>query len=125
MSIFHDWRNQLSWGRVCAFVALVVAVIGQFTGIDTAHLALWLGVALGNYGASKITEMVCGRSNVEVAASPATGDGSSARAASDVPTPSSAQIAMPEGQRLRVALPGVVYPLPVNTAFAASPDGGQ
>ena len=59
MSLFRDFRNQISWGRVCAFVALVVAVVGQFMGIDTAHLGMWLSVAVGNYGASKLTEMVC------------------------------------------------------------------
>ncbi len=69
--MFRDWRNQVSWGRVCAAVALVVAVIGQFTGTDTAHLALWLGVAVGNYSASKIAEMVCGRTNSGVSAPPA------------------------------------------------------
>lgn len=51
----------MSWGRFCSAVALVVAVVGQFKGMDTAHLAIWLGVALGNYGASKITEMICSR----------------------------------------------------------------
>jgi hypothetical protein len=41
-------------------VALVVAVVGQFKGTDTAHLAIWLGVATGNYGLSKVAEMVTG-----------------------------------------------------------------
>lgn len=56
--LLSDWRGQLSWGRLCALVALAVAVAGQFRGIETANLALWLGVALGNYAASKATEMV-------------------------------------------------------------------
>ena len=59
MSVLRDFRNQISWGRVCAFVALVVAVVGQFGSMDAEHLKLWLGVAVGNYGASKLTEMVC------------------------------------------------------------------
>lgn len=59
-SLFHDFRGQVSWGRVCALVALVVAVIGQFYGMDAEHLKLWLSVATGNYAASKITEMICG-----------------------------------------------------------------
>lgn len=62
----------MSWGRTCAAVALVVAVVGQIKGMDIEHLKLWLGVAVGNYGASKITEMVCGRVDVGVAAPPAT-----------------------------------------------------
>jgi len=62
-TLFTDFRGQLSWGRVCAAVALTVAVIGQFKAVpmDAAHLEIWLGVALGNYTASKLTEMVCGR----------------------------------------------------------------
>lgn len=72
-TLFRDFRNQVSWGRVCAAVALVVAVVGQFKGIDVAHLQLWLGVALGNYGASKVTEMICARRTVEVEASTAPG----------------------------------------------------
>ena len=57
--MFRDWRNQLSWGRICAAVALIVAVIGQFNGINIEHLKLWLAVAVGNYGASKLTEVLC------------------------------------------------------------------
>lgn len=61
-SLMRDFRGQMSWGRFCSAVALAVAVVGQlWGGMDTAHLAIWLGVALGNYGASKITEMVCSR----------------------------------------------------------------
>ena len=62
-TLFMDWRKQISWGRVCAFVALVVAVVGQIKGMDADHLALWLGVAVGNYAASKIAESFCGRSH--------------------------------------------------------------
>ena len=66
MQMLRDFRGQLSWGRFCSLVALSVAVVGQFMGkMDTAQLAMWLGVALGNYGASKITEMVCSKKIVE------------------------------------------------------------
>ena len=58
-TILQDWRGQLSWGRVCAAVALVVAVWREFNGADLAHVGLWLGVAIGNYGASKLTEVLC------------------------------------------------------------------
>ena len=58
-SLLRDWREQLSWGRVCALVALAVAVVGQWTGMDADHLKLWLAVAVGNYGASKLTEVLC------------------------------------------------------------------
>lgn len=58
-SVLHDWRGQLSWGRVCAAVALAVAVWREFTGADLAHVGLWLGVAVGNYSASKLTEVLC------------------------------------------------------------------
>ena len=56
IQFFQDFRGQLSWGRFCAAVALVMAVIGQFSGSDAEHLAIWLGVAVGNYTASKIAE---------------------------------------------------------------------
>jgi len=56
-TLFQDFRGQMSWGRVCAAVALVVAVISQVKGADAEHVALWLSVATGNYGASKITEI--------------------------------------------------------------------
>ena len=58
-TILQDWRGQLSWGRVCAAVALVVAVWREFNGADLAHVGLWMGVAIGNYGASKLTEVLC------------------------------------------------------------------
>jgi hypothetical protein len=48
-TLLKDFRGQVSWGR------------------------LWLGVAMGNYGASKITEMITARRTVEVAASSAPG----------------------------------------------------
>ena len=60
-SLLLDWREQLSWGRFCALVALGVAVAGQWTGMDAEHLKIWLGVAVGNYLASKLTEAVCSR----------------------------------------------------------------
>jgi len=56
-SLFHDYRNQLSWGRVSAATALAVAVIAQLKGADIAHVSLWVGAAFGNYGASKLTEI--------------------------------------------------------------------
>ena len=57
-TLLHDFRGQLSWGRVCSLVALIVAVVGEFKGMGTAHLQTWLGVATGGYGISKLTEMV-------------------------------------------------------------------
>lgn len=60
-SLFHDWRNQLSWGRFCALVALVMAVVREFQGAPIPSVAMWLGVAVGNYAMSKWTEMICGR----------------------------------------------------------------
>ena len=72
-SLLRDWRNQLSWGRVCAMVALLVAVVGQAHGMDVEHLKLWLLVATGGYGASKATEMVALLKNVGVAAPSAPG----------------------------------------------------
>ena len=76
-SVLHDWRGQLSWGRVCAAVALVVAVWREFNGADLAHVGLWLGVAIGNYGASKLTEVLC-RSTSPTAGVPAPAAGESA-----------------------------------------------
>jgi hypothetical protein len=63
MTLFHDWRDQLSWGRVCAAVALGMAVAREFQGAGIAHVSLWLGVAVGNYGLSKVTEMACSTKN--------------------------------------------------------------
>ncbi len=60
--LLKDFRGQLSWGRACSFVALVVAVVGQFKGMEATNLAMWLGVAVGNYAASKFTEALCVRS---------------------------------------------------------------
>lgn len=56
--LLRDWRDQMSWGRVCAAVALAVAVIQEFRGASVPHLVTWLSVATGTYTASKITEMV-------------------------------------------------------------------
>jgi len=56
---FRDWRGQISWGRICAAVALVVAVMLSFRpGPDVQLVGLWLAVAGGNYGVSKVTEIV-------------------------------------------------------------------
>ena len=60
-TLLLDFRGQLSWGRVCAMVALIMAVIGQFKGMGLGHLQTWLAVAVGNYGLSKGTEMITGR----------------------------------------------------------------
>ena len=76
-SVLHDWRGQLSWGRVCAAVALVVAVWREFTGADLAHVGLWLGVAVGNYSASKLTEVLC-RSTSPTTGAPVPAAGESA-----------------------------------------------
>ena len=57
LEIIKDYKGALSWGRFCSLVALIVACVGQFTGrMDAANLALWLGLALGNYSVSKLTE---------------------------------------------------------------------
>lgn len=64
-TLLHDFRGQVSWGRVCALVALCVAVAGNWTGMDAEHLKLWLSVATGNYAASKVTEMICAKRTVE------------------------------------------------------------
>lgn len=61
MTLLNDFRGQLSWGRVSSAVALVVAVVGQWHGMTAESTAVWLGAACGNYSASKVTEMVCGR----------------------------------------------------------------
>lgn len=57
-TLFHDWRDQFSWGRVCALACLVVAVWREFAGASVEHVALWLGSAVGSYGQSKLTETV-------------------------------------------------------------------
>lgn len=59
-TLFLDSKGQFSWGRVCSAVALGVAVVGQFSGLPTMQIAVWLGVATGNYGLSKVTEAVAG-----------------------------------------------------------------
>ena len=59
--ILKDWREHWSWGRFCAAVALLVAVVGQFSGhMDAGELAIWLGLALGNYTISKAAEVAIG-----------------------------------------------------------------
>ena len=60
-TLFQDFRGQMSWGRICAAVSLVVAVIAQVKGADVAHVTLWLSAATGNYGASKLTEILTHR----------------------------------------------------------------
>ena len=60
--LFRDFRGSISWGRFCSAAALAVAIIAQWRGAEIAAVALWLGAALGNYGASKVTEMICDRS---------------------------------------------------------------
>ena len=59
ITLFHDFRGQMSWGRFCAFVSLTVAVILSFqTKPDLALISTWLGHTFGEYAASKVTEMV-------------------------------------------------------------------
>jgi hypothetical protein len=57
--LFQDFRGQLSWGRVCAATSLVVAVVLSFQDKpDIVLIQTWLGHTLGEYAASKVTEMV-------------------------------------------------------------------
>lgn len=58
MTLLRDFRGQVSWGRFCALVALIVAVAGQCSGMNIEAVKVWLSVAVGNYGASKLTEIV-------------------------------------------------------------------
>ena len=58
MSLFLDWRDQASWGRFAALIALVMAVQADLRGQDLAHVSLWLGMAFSNYGTSKVAEMI-------------------------------------------------------------------
>ena len=63
-TIFHDWRGQLSWGRIVSFVALVVCVIGTFTKTMTVDtLKVWASFVLGGYGSSKATEAIASIKN--------------------------------------------------------------
>ena len=55
-TLIRDFRGNISWGRFCSFVALVVAVVAQFNGSSVAHIATWLGIAMGNYTVAKISE---------------------------------------------------------------------
>jgi EamA domain-containing membrane protein RarD len=56
--IFRDFRDQLSWGRVCAATSLVVAVVLSFQDKpDLPLIATWLGHTFGEYAASKVTEI--------------------------------------------------------------------
>jgi len=57
-TLFRDFRSQISWGRVCACVALVVSVIREFQNAPLEHVGMWLGVASGSYGMSKGTEVI-------------------------------------------------------------------
>ena len=82
MTAFRDFRGQISWGRICAAVSLAVAVWREFTGATLEHVGLWLGVATGNYGASKFTEIV-NTIKSKIVASPAS-DSSAPRGASNV-----------------------------------------
>ena len=58
-TLFQDFRGQMSWGRVSSFVALSVAVWGQFHNLGIEHLHAWLGLAGAGYGLSKGTEAFC------------------------------------------------------------------
>lgn len=72
-TVFWDWREQISWGRFCAAVSLVVAVWREFTGAAIEHVALWLAVATGSYVTSKVTEIVALLKRVRAAVLPAPG----------------------------------------------------
>lgn len=57
LGFIRGFQGKTSWGRVCSLIALVVAIIGEFRGIETEHLLIWLGLALGNYGIIKTAEI--------------------------------------------------------------------
>lgn len=62
-TLFHDWRGQLSWGRIVSFIGLCMAVAGNWTGMDLDHTKVWITVALGGYGSSKATEAIASIKN--------------------------------------------------------------
>lgn len=75
MTLLRDFRGQVSWGRVCSLVSLVVAVVGQFNGMSIEAVKVWLSVAVGNYGASKLTEIAaCFKVGAAVPSAPGGGD---------------------------------------------------
>jgi len=54
----RDRSGDISWGRICSLVALVVAVGAEIRGnLSTGNLAIWAGLALGNYGVTKYGDM--------------------------------------------------------------------
>ena len=58
-TLLQDFRGQMSWGRLCSAVALVMACKLSFAvKADVPLVVTWLAVATGTYTASKITEMV-------------------------------------------------------------------
>ena len=57
-TLLNDFRGQMSWGRFCALVCLVQAICIQYQGGSAESLMIWLGAALGNYGAAKLPEML-------------------------------------------------------------------
>lgn len=58
-TLFRDYRNQQSWGRAGAAVSLAVAIALSFRETpNVAVISAWLGCAFGNYGASKLTEII-------------------------------------------------------------------
>ena len=62
-TLLLEFRGSLSWGRFCSAIALTVAVAGELMGrMNHENLALWLGVAVGNYAAAKVSEAICVRS---------------------------------------------------------------
>ncbi len=63
ITLFHDWRGQLSWGRIVSFCALVVAIVGSFTGMSVDTLKAWLTIVLGGYGSSKAVEAITSLKN--------------------------------------------------------------
>jgi hypothetical protein len=47
-----------SWGRVCSAVALVVSVAQEFRDKPVAHIAIWLGVAVGSFTVTKLSDLI-------------------------------------------------------------------
>lgn len=58
LQFLKDFKGQLSWGRLISLVALVIAGVGSFKGMNQATITLWLGLVLGGYGTSKATEIL-------------------------------------------------------------------
>lgn len=69
--IMRDWRDDWSWGRTCAVVALVKAwKLSDVPEPNVTLVSIWLGIATGSYGFSKVTEMVCSKRTMEAVPPP-------------------------------------------------------